>query len=212
MSEFSKSVMTWNFAYLARFGKDNFCLFGGGAVLPFRQTIGMSENRIKELREARGMTLEALAERVGLSASYVQRLENGERNLSLKHIQSFADALEVGGRDILPEDNSLPPVSRQPYTPLPPKIIKSRSFKFYVAEWREFMGVSVNDAARALGLSEGQYEVLEYYPINFTLAQVVELADLFGVRGDQFWFPAPKNRPASSPATRDTASKRRASK
>lgn len=168
----------------------------------------MSENRIKELREARGMTLEALAERVGLSASYVQRLENGERNLSLKHIQSFADALEVGGRDILPEDNSLPPVSRQPYTPLPPKIIKSRGFKFYVAEWREFMGVSVNDAARALGLSEGQYEVLGFYPINFSLAQVVDLADLFGVRGDQFWFPAPKNRPAPAPALKFAAKRR----
>lgn len=93
--------------------------------------------------------------------------------------------------------------------PFPAKVIKSRSFKFYVAEWREFMGVSVNDAARALGLSEGQYEVLEFYPINFSLAQVVELADLFGVRGDQFWFPAPKNRPAP-PATVKQAAKRRA--
>lgn len=61
----------------------------------------MAENRIKEIREARGMTLEELAEKVDLSVSYVQRLENGERNLAIKHLNSFAAALATAPRDLL---------------------------------------------------------------------------------------------------------------
>lgn len=167
--------------------------------------------KIKQAREARKWSQRDLAQRVNVSQVAIKKIETGE-TLQSKHLPLIAQTLGIDLAELVPELASTHSPARQPYTPLPAKIIKSRNFKFYVAEWREFMGVSVNDAARALGLSEGQYEVLEYYPINFTMAQVVELADLFGVRGDQFWFPPPKNRPASSPATRDTASKRRASK
>ena len=59
------------------------------------------KNRIKELREARGMTLETLADLVGLSTSYVQRLENGDRNLSVKHFEGFAEALRVQPEDLI---------------------------------------------------------------------------------------------------------------
>lgn len=61
----------------------------------------MAENRIKELREAKKLTLEELAEEVGLSASYVQRLENGDRNLAVKHFDAFAKALAVSPRELV---------------------------------------------------------------------------------------------------------------
>jgi len=90
-------------------------------------------NRLKELRDARDMTVEDMAEATGLSASYVSRLENGERNLSVKNLNLFASALEVepaailasveprkanvvavmgrigAGAEILPEDEQIPP-------------------------------------------------------------------------------------------------------
>ena len=66
----------------------------------------MSGNRIKELREAAGLTLEGLAERVDLSTSYVQRLENGERNLATKHLDNFANALGVTPRDLIEKADS----------------------------------------------------------------------------------------------------------
>lgn len=91
------------FAYLAM---DDFCLIG--------KYFNMAENRIKELREARGMTLEQLAEEVGLSVSYVQRLESGERNLAVKHFDAFAAALKVVAKDLLRDDaESSPSVERQ---------------------------------------------------------------------------------------------------
>ncbi|MDX0413194.1 helix-turn-helix domain-containing protein [Sinorhizobium medicae] len=58
-------------------------------------------NRINELRNERSMTIEDLAERTGLSVSYVSRLENGERNLSVKNLNLFAHAFDVAAQEIL---------------------------------------------------------------------------------------------------------------
>lgn len=66
----------------------------------------MAQNRIKELRELRGLTLEQLAEATGLSTSYVQRLENGERNLAVKHFDKFAAALGVSSRELIAQDDA----------------------------------------------------------------------------------------------------------
>ncbi|WP_040675358.1 helix-turn-helix domain-containing protein [Nitrobacter sp. Nb-311A] len=86
--------------------QDVFCLYGSGGILPNRQYARMAPNRIKELRESQGMTLETLAELVGLSTSYVQRLENGERNLAVKHFAAFATALRVKPEDLIKETSS----------------------------------------------------------------------------------------------------------
>ena len=52
------------------------------------------------------MVLEDLAEKVGLSTSYVQRLENGERNLAVKHFAAFARALGGTPRDLVGDDET----------------------------------------------------------------------------------------------------------
>lgn len=90
-------------------------------------------NRIREIRDSLDMTIEDLAEATGLSVSYVSRLENGERNLSIKNLNLMAHALNVpvaellqsetkrnkntisvmgrigAGAEILPEDEQIPP-------------------------------------------------------------------------------------------------------
>lgn len=63
-----------------------------------------NENSIKALREARDLTLEQLAERVGLSVSYVSRLEKGVRSLSVKHIDRFAEAFGVARERLLTDE------------------------------------------------------------------------------------------------------------
>lgn len=50
--------------------------------------------RIRELREKRGLTREALAEKTGVSAVYIKKLEAGERTSpSLPALASIARAL-----------------------------------------------------------------------------------------------------------------------
>lgn len=58
-------------------------------------------NRIREHRTARDLTIEDLAERTGLSVSYVSRLEKGERNLSLRNLNLFAHALSLSASELL---------------------------------------------------------------------------------------------------------------
>ena len=59
-------------------------------------------NNIRAMREAKGITLEKLAELTGLSVSYISRLEKGGRNLSLKNMNKIARALGGNAPDLLP--------------------------------------------------------------------------------------------------------------
>jgi len=86
------------------FVKALFCLYGYGVLCPALEICHMDKiypNRIHELRNERDMTIEDLAEKAGLSVSYVSRLENGERNLSVKNLNLFAHALGVSPQEIL---------------------------------------------------------------------------------------------------------------
>lgn len=87
-----------NFAYLAL---EPICHIGKGCLMETTPP-----NRIRELRDDRHMTVEQLAEATGLSVSYVSRLENGGRNLSVKNLNLFAAAFGVEPRDILAKPTS----------------------------------------------------------------------------------------------------------
>jgi transcriptional regulator with XRE-family HTH domain len=65
--------------------------------------------KLREIRKARGLTGEALADLVGTSKSYISEIENGKRVPSVKMTQQLADALgksvyEITGFMDLPAD------------------------------------------------------------------------------------------------------------
>lgn len=57
--------------------------------------------RIAELRVERGLTQEQFAERFGSSLKYVQRMEAGRQNLSVKSLVRIANALRSKAADLL---------------------------------------------------------------------------------------------------------------
>jgi phage repressor protein C with HTH and peptisase S24 domain len=71
----------------------------------------MTSNRLKELRERAGLSMQALAERIGTSAPQINKLEKGERRLTLDWMTRLAQGLGVEMRDLLPV---------RPETPEPP--------------------------------------------------------------------------------------------
>lgn len=65
-------------------------------------TIG---KRIRKYREERGFSQEELAERLHISRSTYQRIENGETNSWVNHIENICTSLEVNMDEILkPEE------------------------------------------------------------------------------------------------------------
>lgn len=56
--------------------------------------------RVAELRAARGWTQEALAERAGVSLTYVRQVEGGGENLTIETICKFAALFSVDAREL----------------------------------------------------------------------------------------------------------------
>ncbi|BEV44804.1 hypothetical protein [Afipia carboxidovorans] len=156
--------------------------------------------------------LSDLSKQIGKNHAYLQQfVKRGiPNNLPEKVRHDLARLLGVEEVDLRgPDQADLPSPAAEP-SGRPVKFLRSSKHKFYVAEWREFMGVKIDAAARAAGLGINEYQAFETYPINFSLIQFVALADEFGIRGDQFWFPPPKGKPA--PAQAAGAAKKRARK
>lgn len=57
--------------------------------------------RIRQLREAQGLSQEELAYRAGVHRTYLGGIERGERNPSLKNIAAIARALNIKLPDLL---------------------------------------------------------------------------------------------------------------
>ena len=58
-------------------------------------------NKIKEIRKAKGITQDQLAERTGLNRVHLYRLENGKQSMTLRTLKLIADTLEVRVRDLI---------------------------------------------------------------------------------------------------------------
>lgn len=51
--------------------------------------------RVRELRQARGLSQETFAVSCGLDRTYVSGIERGKRNVSLRNLQLIAEGLNV---------------------------------------------------------------------------------------------------------------------
>ncbi len=59
--------------------------------------------RLREFRQARGLSQEAFASICDLHRTYIGAIERGERNITLETLQTIADALGVNALELLKE-------------------------------------------------------------------------------------------------------------
>lgn len=64
-------------------------------------------DRLKRIREFKGMRQESVAQELGLSTSGYGKIERGESSLSLDRLEKIARALDVSALDILKYDDSI---------------------------------------------------------------------------------------------------------
>lgn len=57
--------------------------------------------RIRALRLQQGWSQELLAEKTGFHRTYIGMIERGERNLSLRNIETFAKTFEISVSELL---------------------------------------------------------------------------------------------------------------
>lgn len=57
--------------------------------------------RIRELRLAKGLSQEQLAEQTGFHRTYIGMVERGERNLSLSNVATFAEVFALSIPDLM---------------------------------------------------------------------------------------------------------------
>jgi transcriptional regulator with XRE-family HTH domain len=57
--------------------------------------------KVKELRKARGLTVEQLASKAGLSKSFLSEIENGIKQINGRRLEDLAAALGVRPRDLI---------------------------------------------------------------------------------------------------------------
>ena len=81
-------------------------------------------NRIKELRETAGLTLEEVAERANTSFQQVQRLESGARRLTDKWMVRLAPALGVQPHELMDSVSALPSAQQSVGKRLEPVVIQ----------------------------------------------------------------------------------------
>ncbi len=55
--------------------------------------------RIKNLREKSGYTQNALADKAGVSQTHLRRVELGQADITVGHLQLICDALEISVKD-----------------------------------------------------------------------------------------------------------------
>lgn len=156
--------------------------------------------RVRHARKAKGLTQQDVADHFGIARVSVTQWEGGTSRPDPDKLADLADLFAVSLDWLLNERGGAPAVVPQRRQANQRTFIKNRAFKFYVAEWREFMGVKLDIAAKAAGMPEDEYGAFETYPINFTLAQIIALSDAIGVRPDQLFWPPPKVAAAISPA------------
>lgn len=60
--------------------------------------------RVRELRQNKGLSQEALAFKAGIDRTYMTSIENGKRNVSIQNIEKVITALEISVKEFYNSD------------------------------------------------------------------------------------------------------------
>lgn len=112
------------------------------------------KNKIKEIREARGISQAQLSDKTGISQQMISKIENQGSRITVEDAIAFAIALNVPFAELYEggKDTPLKDVKAQENLTIPEKLIK---------DIRIISGVSVQKIAAVLDIAAKEYTELE---------------------------------------------------
>lgn len=131
-------------------------------------------HRVRQLREASGLSQDALARLVPCHRSQVSQVERAINNLSVDTVERFADALEVDALSLLREG---PALARNPREVKPLRERVARN----VYSLRTAKGLAQDTLSESAGLYRNYVSTLEVQKQNVSVNHLQELAAALGV-------------------------------
>ncbi|NYE56432.1 helix-turn-helix domain-containing protein [Carboxydothermus ferrireducens] len=122
-------------------------------------------NKIRELREERGLTLNELSKKAGLSISYLSEIERGSKKPSLKTIDKIAKALNVNKAQILETE----------------QLEVSLTLGERIRLIREEKKLTISELAVRVGISVSYLSEIERDTVNPSVATLRRIAEELGV-------------------------------
>lgn len=129
----------------------------------------MLGERLRAFRERRGLTLQEVASRSGLSRSYLSELENGKKQPSIKALEALADALNVALDALMPDGG------REAEAEAEGRLGE------HLRLARERKGMSLAAAAEAAGISAGYLSEIERGQAQPAVETLRLLAEVVGL-------------------------------
>lgn len=106
-------------------------------------------DRIREIREELGLTLDKLADRTGISKGFLSDVETGKRDISSEYLLKIADAMSASLDYLLRGENSTSGSTRQKPVEIPSELSEAaQQLKLSYAQTLELLEANQSVVAR----------------------------------------------------------------
>jgi transcriptional regulator with XRE-family HTH domain len=106
-------------------------------------------DRIREIREELGLTLDKLADKTGISKGFLSDVETGKRDISSEYLLKIADAVGASLDYLLRGENSTPSSTRQKAVEIPSELSQAaQQLKLSYAQTLELLEANQSVVAR----------------------------------------------------------------
>jgi transcriptional regulator with XRE-family HTH domain len=130
-------------------------------------------DRIREIREELGLTLDKLADKTGISKGFLSDVETGKRDISSEYLLKIADVMGASLDYLLRGENSTSTSARQKAVEIPPELSEAaQQLKLSYAQTLELLEANQSVVARRSSKSLKRFGVDDWKELYKAIRKV----------------------------------------
>lgn len=130
-------------------------------------------DRIREIREELGLTLDKLADKTGISKGFLSDVETGKRDISSEYLLKIADVMGASLDYLLRGENSTSTSARQKSVEIPPELSEAaQQLKLSYAQTLELLEANQSVVARRSSKSLKRFGVDDWKELYKAIRKV----------------------------------------